>query len=204
VSNIEINVNKCLFKKFSQELMQEAHKFDCGKPDLNEFFEQDALNFEAQLFGKTYCFLSNSDEREIISIFTISNDSVKAKTLPEASKEQLRRNIPEQKQRLRSYPAVLIGRLGVNKKHKSAGIGSQVLNFIKAWFRHDNNKTGCRFLIVDAYNTERVTSFYGKNGFSFLFDNEKIESKFLGINLKPNESLRTRIMFYDLIEIKQI
>ena len=102
---------------------------------------------------------------------------------------------------LRSYPAVLIGRLGVNKKYKDAGIGSQVLNFIKAWFRQNDNKTGCRFLIVDAYNTEKVTSFYGKNGFSFLFDNEKIEAKFLGINIKPNESLRTRIMFYDLIEI---
>jgi hypothetical protein len=197
----KINISQCIFKKFTKELIQKAHKFDCGNSDLNEFFEKDAFNFETQLFGKTYCFLSASDENEIINIFTISNDSVKVKTLPEKSKEQLRKNIPQQKQGLRSYPAVLIGRLGVNKKYKDAGIGSQVLNFIKAWFRQDDNKTGCRFLIVDAYNTEKVTSFYGKNGFSFLFDNEKIEAKFLGINLRPNESLRTRIMFYDLIEI---
>ncbi|MCL2260911.1 MAG: GNAT family N-acetyltransferase [Fibromonadales bacterium] len=196
-----IDISKCIFKKLTQELVQEASPFDCGKSDLNEFFENDAFNFELQLFGKTYCFLSNSNEKEIISIFTISNDSVKVRTLPEESKRQLRRNIPEQKQRLRNYPAVLIGRLGVNRKYTNSGIGSQILDFLKSWFREENNKTGCRFLIVDAYNSEQVISFYGKNGFSFLFDNEKIEAKFLGISLKPSESLRTRIMFYDLIEI---
>jgi len=83
-------------------------------------------------------------------------------------------------------------------------IGSQVLDFIKAWFRQSDNKTGCRFLIVDAYNTEEVTSFYKKrNDFSFLFDSEEIEAKFIGINLKQKEPLHTRIMYYDLIEIKE-
>jgi len=184
--------------------MQEAHKFDCGNSDLNDFFEKDAFNFDVQLFGKTYCFLPDFDRKEIVCIFTISNDSVKVRTLPDESKKQLRKNIPRQKRGLRNYPAVLIGRLGVNKKYMDSGIGSQVLDFIKAWFRQEDNKTGCRFLIVDAYNTEKVTSFYSeKNGFSFLFDSEEIESKFIGIDLKKNESLHTRMMFYDLIEIKE-
>jgi len=204
VNKAEIDINNCVFKKYTKELVQEACKFDCGNSDLNDFFEKDAFYFENQLFGKTYCFLSDSDEKEIICIFTISNDSVKVKILPEESKKQLRKNIPRQKQGLRNYPAVLIGRLGVDRKYMDSGIGSQVLNFVKAWFRQGDNKTGCRFLIVDAYNTEEVTSFYEKrNNFSFLFDNEEIEAKFIGINLKQNEHLHTRIMFYDLIEIKE-
>lgn len=204
MNNAEIDINSYVFKKYTKELVQEARKFDCGNSDLNDFFEKDAFHFENQLFGKTYCFRSDSNENEIICIFTISNDSVKVKTLPEESKKQLRKYIPRQKQSLRNYPAVLIGRLGVDKKYMDSGIGSQVLNFIKAWFRQGDNKTGCRFLIVDAYNTEEVTSFYKKrNGFSFLFDSEEIEAKFIGINLKRDEHLHTRIMFYDLIEIKE-
>ena len=204
MNNAKIDINNCVFQKYTKELVQKARKFDCGNSDLNDFFEKDAFNFESQLFGKTYCFLSNSNEDEIICIFTISNDSVKVKILPEESKKQLRKNIPRQKRGLRNYPAVLIGRLGVDKKYMNSGIGSQVLDFIKAWFRQSDNKTGCRFLIVDAYNTEEVTSFYNKrNDFSFLFDSEEIEAKFIGINLKQNEPLHTRIMFYDLIEIKE-
>ena len=54
----------------------------------------------------------------------------------------------------RSYPAVLIGRLGVNCEFQNTPIhiGRQLMSFIKDWFRHEDNKTGCRFIVVDAYN----------------------------------------------------
>jgi hypothetical protein len=196
-------ISSYILQKYTKELIQEANIFDCKNSDLNEFFEKDAFSFETQLFGKTYCFLKNSNPKEIVSIFTISNDSVKVKTLPKKSQKLLRRNIPWVKQGLKSYPAVLIGRLGVNEKYKGNKIGSQVLDFVKAWFREKNNKTGCRFLIVDSYNFPDVISFYLQNGFSFLFESENIEADYLNINLKSDEHLHTRIMFYDLIEIKE-
>lgn len=34
------------------------------------------------------------------------------------------------------------------------------------------NRTGCRFLIVDAKNTSEVIRFYEKNGFNQLFKKE--------------------------------
>ena len=39
------------------------------------------------------------------------------------------------------------------------------MSFIKDWFRHEDNKTGCRFIVVDAYNEEKVLRYYEKNGF---------------------------------------
>lgn len=81
-------------------------------------------------------------------------------------------------------PAVKIGRLGVISSGQSSGCGSRILDYMKVWFTHAN-KTGCRFLIVDAYNTPRVISFYKKNGFNFLVSNDEKEE--------------TRIMYFDLI-----
>ena len=45
------------------------------------------------------------------------------------------------------------------------GIGSEALDFVKGWFYSSSNKTGCRFVIVDAVNDPQVLSFYEKNGF---------------------------------------
>jgi hypothetical protein len=34
-----------------------------------------------------------------------------------------------------------------------------------AWFIDSGNKTGCRFVVVDAYNEERPIRYYQKCGF---------------------------------------
>lgn len=39
----------------------------------------------------------------------------------------------------------------------------QVIEYIASWFVHPDNKTGCRFIVVDAYNKENVLHFYEKN-----------------------------------------
>ncbi|VAW70858.1 hypothetical protein MNBD_GAMMA10-395, partial [hydrothermal vent metagenome] len=48
-----------------------------------------------------------------------------------------------------------------------------------------DNKTGCRFIVVDAYNKPEVIRFYKRNGFDFLHNGDKKED--------------TRIMIFDLI-----
>ena len=75
-------------------------------------------------------------------------------------------------------------------------VGSQILGYIKDWFRSSDNKTGCRFLVVDAYNNARTIHFYQKNGFKTLYKIEQDERDFL--QLKPEEPLETRFMFFDL------
>ncbi len=53
------------------------------------------------------------------------------------------------------------------------------MTFIKDWFRHEDNKTGYRFIVVDAYNEERVLKYYDKNGFLPLYKTEEIEKQYL-------------------------
>lgn len=51
-------------------------------------------------------------------------------------------------------------------------IGSHTLNMIKKLFVTEN-RTGCRFITVDAYNNEEVLQFYQKNEFQFFYDKDE-------------------------------
>lgn len=103
----------------------------------------------------------------IVALFTLSNDSIKTKLMPSNDKNRFQRNIVNPK-RGRSYPAVLIGRLGVNRdfQNSPSHVGRQLMSFIKDWFRHEDNKTGCRFIVVDAYNEDKVLRYYEKMALS--------------------------------------
>ena len=112
-------------------------------------------------------------------------------------KNRFQRNIVNPK-RGRSYPAVLIGRLGVNREFQNtpSHIGRQLMSFIKDWFRHEDNKTGCRFIVVDAYNDEKVLRYYEKNGFVPLYKTEELEK--LYYDIPQGEHLKTRLLYFDL------
>lgn len=90
----------------------------------------------------------------------------------------------------------MIGRIGVNVEFQGLHIGSQLLDFVKAWFCHKDNKTGCRFIVVDAYNKPRVLSYYENNGFKFLFKTEEDEKHYYEVNV--NSNIHTRLMYFDL------
>ena len=88
--------------------------------------------------------------------------------------------------------------MGVSTEFRSLHIGSDVLEFIKIWFIEPFNKTGCRFIIVDAYNTPSTMGFYEQNGFKTVFSNEQQEKDYRHITSEA--SLSTRLMYYDLME----
>lgn len=130
-------------------------------------------------------------------MITLANDSIKLKLLAKSALNRLQRGVPNSKRGI-NYPAVLIGRLGVSAEDRGFGlnIGSQIVAFVKDWFRSSDNKTGCRFIVVDAYNNPRTLHFYEKNGFKLLYKTEQEERDFLELN--DEESLETRFMFFDL------
>ena len=188
----------CSFNTYSSEVLSYCEPFQCDNSDLNDFFSSDCINYSKQLLGKSYCFTLDIDERKIVCAFTISNDSIKLNSIPNARRKRISRSIPSQK-RFNSYPAVLIGRLGVNQNFGRKGIGCELLDFIKSWFIHPENKTGCRFIVVDSYNTETALNFYKKNGFDFLFSTDEQEKQNLGI--VKSQTLKTRLMVFDLIKL---
>ena len=135
----------------------------------------------------------------IVCAFTISNDSIKVADLPNSRKKRVNELIPRAKH-FKSYPAVLIGRLGVNIEFKGKGVGPELMDFIKAWFIDGENKTGCRFIVVDSYNESGPLSFYTKCDFKTLFSTEEQEKQYL--NIPGDEKLSTRLMYFDLIVLK--
>lgn len=192
---------KCTLNWYDERILSSCNTFDCDNSDLNEFFAKDVLKYNAELLGKSYCFTLDSDEKEIVAAFTIANDSIKTFSLPNARKKKLISDIPRQKQ-MKSYPAVLIGRLGVSKKFRAIegetkSIGDQLMDFIKSWFIDKANKTGCRFIVVDAYNDLKPLNYYYRNGFIPLFSSEEQEKEFT--NHPENKSLSTRLLYFDLI-----
>ena len=57
-----------------------------------------------------------------------------------------------------SYPAIKIGRLGVQKKYSDGGahIGTQLLDYIKYKCLEYGINSACRYLVVDSYNKEKT------------------------------------------------
>ena len=173
--------------------------FCCGDEALERFYHQEAVLYADARLGKTYVFLDNSSTvTKVVAFFTVSNDSVKTSFIPKISTNRVQRKIPGQKH-LRTYPAVMIGRLGVAKEYQGSSyhIGQQVINYLKSWFVEEDNKTGCRFMVVDAYNNDRTLNFYIRNGFKFLYSNEEQER--IELQIDQNEKLLTRHMFLDLL-----
>ncbi|MDE5810022.1 MAG: GNAT family N-acetyltransferase [Muribaculaceae bacterium] len=179
---------------------QEIDGFSCGDSDLDEFFTRDCFAYAKELLGKTYCYKLDKDTQKIVCAFTLANAGVRVSDLPNARKKKVESNIPHIKT-LKDYPAVLLARLGVSKEFRSLGIGSEVIEFVKLWFLDPLNKTGCRFLIVDAYNSQETIAFYEKNDFKMVFSSEQQEKDYR--HLDDKMSLSTRLMFYDLMRTSE-
>lgn len=188
----------CRFGFYTQGKAALCKSFKCGDNDLDDFFTKDAFLQSDELLCKNYCFSLVDDPAQLVAVFTLSNDSIKK--IPGSRKKKVEKNIPREKI-YSSYPAVMIGRLGISLDFQSKHLGSDVLSFIKAWFVDPLNKTGCRFLLVDSYNKERNLNFYQNNEFKFLFSTEEQEREFRCLG--PDRPLNSRLMYFDLIELKR-
>ena len=169
--------------------------FDCGDDDLNDFFNRDALNYKNQMLSRT-CFFRHNSSGDIVCAFSFSASSIKTSDLPGSRRKKVKELVPREKS-LKSYPAILIGRLGVATDFRGQNIGSQVMDFIKI-FCYKNYPDFVRFLLVDAYNKSDVIAFYQKNDFNPVFSTEQQEMQ--SYHQTPDEILSTRYLFYDMIQ----
>lgn len=159
-------------------------EFLCGDDDIDDFYCNDSIAHGKELLCVTYALMHGE---RAVAFFSVSNDAITKEKLSRSDTKKLFGLVPHRKQ-YRSMPSAKIGRLGVAKDLQRGGYGTRVLDYIKASFT-TRNKTGCRFLVVDAYNKKKITDFYEKNGFSYLWSNDASEE--------------TRIMYFDLITFKR-
>ena len=169
--------------------------FDCGNADLNEFFNRDALEYARQMLARTYFFCHNISDA-VVCAFSFSASSIKTADLPGSRRKKVKEYVPREKS-LKSYPGILIGRLGVSTEFNGQGVGSQLMDVIKD-FCLMRFPDFVRFLLVDAYNEPAVIGFYQKNKFSAVFSTEEQEKE--TYRQSPSDPLQTRYMFYDMIQ----
>ena len=176
-------------------------KFDCGREDINNFFHNDVERNEAQMFGKTYAFCPAGDPDTIAGAITVANASIFTRHISWRRRDVIGAEVGTEKAG-QNFPAVLLGRLGVDYRYQHLHLGHQIVDYVKAWFSSESNKSGCRFLIVDAYNEQRLIQFYEHCGLKLFFTTEEQEKKYRNIRDREGEppvKLETRLMFFDLI-----
>lgn len=176
-------------QRFSIRKLEEdeiVSSFNCGDEDLNDFILNDAMPYRKSLLAVTYV-LEDRQTNNVAAYFSLANDRIGLTDFVETHEyNKFRRPKFINSKRLKSYPAVKICRLAISSSLKGLGIGSKLIQFIKSYFFIDN-KTGCRFITVDAYSD--AIGFYQRNNFSFLNDDDK-------------ES-RTRLLFFDINDLRQ-
>jgi GNAT superfamily N-acetyltransferase len=133
--------------------------FTCCGPDdddrdLDDFIRDDAERHLRDKMAVTYgVFFPEKDlARFPLAFFTLQNDALKIQSSGYPYK---------------TPPAVKIGRFGVGAEFQARGRGTEILTMIKDFMCRDN-RTGCRYITLDAYNKPSVLRFYRKNGFAFL------------------------------------
>lgn len=156
--------------------------FKCKDSDLNGFLIEDAKNYLTSKMAVTYLF-EDKEKNITVAYYSLLNDKITFDPEQRSFWNRLNRTIANEKRR-KDYPAVKIGRLAVAECYTGTGIGTEIIRFIKYMFAF-GNRTGCRFITVDAY--AEATEFYLKCGFNFISEKDKGE--------------RTRSMYYDLINI---
>jgi predicted GNAT family N-acyltransferase len=155
--------------------------FDCSDADLNDFLLNSAIDYQSKLLAVTY-LLEDKNAGQTVAFFSLFNDKISAELFDSNNQWKKRiRSIFASTKQLRDYPSMKIGRLAVSKNYQGKKIGQNILTILKILFITEN-RTGCRFITVDAYR--QSLEFYVKNGFLFFSDKDKDED--------------TRQMYYDL------
>lgn len=158
--------------------------FDCYDEDLNDFILNEASLYRNALLSVTYV-VEDKITDEVLAYFCLSNDKISISDFENKTDfNRFRKHKFTNQKRLRSYPAIKIGRLAIAKSAQRQSIGTYLLEFIEDFFIVDN-KSGCRFVTVDAYAD--AIPFYIKNNYLFLNNDD--------------EDNRTRVMYFDLASL---
>lgn len=159
VDDIEIVNLSSIHKKFIEG-------FDCGIKDLNNFLNDDALKQKEEAVNITYLWVSKKNGK-LLSYVTLCADSIH---LFGRKKDEMKKIGISYK----ALPALKICRMAVDKNYARQHIGTKMLAFATRIALGINNRAGCRFMTVEAKNTDELPEyqkpvhFYRKKGFEII------------------------------------
>jgi len=125
--------------------------FDSGEPTLDEWLKKRAL--KNSVSGASRCFVLCSN-KIVVGYYSLSAGAINHETAP----KPMRRNMPD------PLPALLLGRLAVDRKRHNQGLGSGLLR--DAMLRSINiaRDTGVFAMLVHALH-DQARQFYLSRGF---------------------------------------
>ena len=187
------SINTSLKEPFSSYIIRKlgteerVKSFDCGDADLNDFILNESGLYRKALLAVTYVFeaIADVNHEHIAAYYSLANDRVSMSDFPDKTAfNRFRKHRFVNEKRLKSYPSAKICRLAVSQDLKGQYIGEFLTDSIKKFFLADN-KTGCRFLTVDAYAA--AIPFY-------------LKQKFVPLTME-DEGADTRLLYFDLNDI---
>jgi len=136
---------------------QNLGSFDCrvnGKDEqgLQEFIEKEAKGYQERNLRVTYVVRLGED---IVAFLTVAMTSIFVERMEKTEEVP---GVP-----FANYPALLLGRLAVDKRFRQKKIGSSICSWCLGLARDLSKRVGCRYIVLHA--REAVVPFYTKNYF---------------------------------------
>ena len=130
--------------------VHDRSSFDCGEPSLDEWLKRFAGQSAKTDGARTYV---TAEDAVIVGYYSLSSSQVESAVVPK---------------RLRSggypVPAVLLGRLAVDRARQGRGLGDALLLDALRVSAEAADQIGVRLMVVHALNPE-AAGFYQYNGF---------------------------------------
>lgn len=134
----------------------ELLEFQSGEPVLDEWLRERALQNMETAASKTYVIRSHGSRR-VIGFYALCMGQI----LNQDATGAMRRNMP------RHIPAVILGRLAIDKEWQGKGLGVALLNDAVLRAIRASGEVSVRLLIVHAIS-HAAEAFYLHHGFSRL------------------------------------
>ena len=155
-------------------------EFDSGEATLDEWLRKRAMKNSSN--GASRCFVI-CEGKTVVGYYSLSNGGV----AHEAAPKSMRRNMPD------PLPAMLLGRLAVDRRYHNQGLGSALLRDAMLRTLRLSQEAGISLMFVHALH-DRAKQFYLSRGFAqsplqpmtLMMTMATVQA----IVLEPDESLR--------------
>ena len=129
-------------------------QFDCGNQELNDYLKKYSIINDRYGVAKVFVSVPQGS-KTILGYYTSSASVISTEAIP----DELRGNFPKE------TPALLIGRIAVDKSMQNKGIGKRLLRHALEYAIDISQKTGIYAVRVDAKDEEGKEYYRDKFGF---------------------------------------
>ena len=130
--------------------------FSCGVRELDEYLRSYAGQDQKRDLARCFVLIHEDDPGAIIAYYTLTNAAITRDTAP----GDLRSPYPE-------VPALLIGRLAVDRSHQRRGWGRRLLLHVLLHVARLSEESGFALVLVDPISQD-AAGFYERFGFKNL------------------------------------